>query len=486
MNGRQALAFVACLMVFGEALAAQLPWGRVLPKPAPGGNAIVIEGEALAGQLGTTSGQASVQQMAAFGAFWSGGAQLFWAPTQIGARLSTRIQAPAAGNYSVAACFTRAPDYGIVQVAINQANVGAPFNGYDARVAHSGKVVLGVAALQAGVNALSLDVVGKDARASGLLVGLDLLELTPAGAVAGPGPALVSPSVAEALGQTPPPTAPVVQTFTPPTLLARAVMAQRFTAVTPHPAQFKVTKGPLFQLPNEDLRPTIQKLGFQLRDQGGRGTCSVHAMTFLLEYMYATRRNLNFRDLSEEYLNYAANLVTGKMVDGDFFSNLDLGYQKWGTYPEALVPYKATFDPKYKVPQAYMDVAKKWVRFQADFIKPWDANTGATMGQLYSVFINLEKNTPVAIGMWWPKPGLFKTVNINGVDVMAVPQQRNVDCVDGHSVAIVGYRKDPAFPGGGYFIFRNSWGANWGDQGYGYLPFEYALKYANDLVAYRE
>jgi len=255
--------------------------------------------------------------------------------------------------------------------------------------------------------------------------------------------------------------------------------------VKPHPAEFKVIKG-VFELPNEDLRPRVQKLGLQLRDQAGRGTCSVHAMTFLLEYMYATRKNLNFQDLSEEYLNYAANLVTGKMVDGDFFSNLDLGYQKWGIYPEALVPYKTTFDPKYKVPQAYMDVAKKWARFGADFIKPWNANAGATMGQLYNVFICLEKNTPVAIGMWWPKPGMFKTATINGVDVMVVPQQRNVDCVDGHSVAIVGYRKDPAFPGGGYFIFRNSWGANWGDQGYGYLPFDYALKYANDLVAYRE
>jgi hypothetical protein len=209
-------------------------------------------------------------------------------------------------------------------------------------------------------------------------------------------------------------------------------------------------------------------------------------MTFLLEYMYATQKNLNFRDLSEEYLNYAGNLVTGKMVDGDFYSNLDLGYQKWGIYPEGLVPYKAAFDPKYKVPQAYMDVAKKWARFQADFIKEWDADTGATMGQLYKVMTYLEKNTPVAVGMWWPTKGNFKTTEIKGLDVMVVPTKRKVDCADGHSVVLVGYRKDPAFAGGGYFIFRNSYGAGWGDEGYGYLPFDYLLKYANDLLAYRE
>ncbi|MBM4033076.1 MAG: C1 family peptidase [Planctomycetes bacterium] len=488
MNGKLALMAMACLVAWG-ASAGQLPWGRALPvpQPAPMGNTIVVEGEALAGLSGTTNGQVSAQQMATFGTAWSGGAQLYWVPTQVGARLSTRIQAPATGNYSVAAAFTRAPDYGTVQLSIGQAKVGAPFNGYDGRVSHSGKLLLGVAALQAGPNALILDVVGKDPRATGLMVGLDVLELTPAAVVApAAGATVVTPAVVAALRQAPPPTAPVVATFEPPLALARPVMVQAFSAVKPHPAEFKVIKSGAFELPNEDLRPSIQKLALQLRDQGGRGTCSVHAMTFLLEYMYATRKNLNFHDLSEEYLNYAANLVSGKMVDGDFFSNLDLGYQKWGAYPEALVPYKAIFDPKYKVPQAYMDVGKKWVRFGADFIKPWNANTGATMGQLYEVFIYLEKNTPVAIGMWWPKPGFFKTTTIKGVDVMAAPQKRNVDCVDGHSVAIVGYRKDPAFPGGGYFIFRNSWGANWGDQGYGYLPFDYALKYANDLVAYRE
>lgn len=481
LAGVAVLAALSCAAL--EARAGQLFRVPVAPLPPPGGNAIVIEGEALAGACGTTNGTVAAQPMAPFGTAWSGGAQLYWVPTVVGARLSTRIQAPAAGNYSVAAAFTRAPDYGIVQLSINQAKLGAPFDGYSPRVSHSGKVPLGIVALQAGANALFIEVVGKSPRSAGLMVGLDFLELTPAGAAAGP--SVVTPNLVE-LGPVPLPTAPVVQAFTAPAVLTRAVIPQPFRAVPKHAALFKVIKSAAFQFPNEDLRPTIQKLQLAIRDQGGRGTCSVHAMTFLLEYMYATRKNLNFRDLSEEYLNYAANLVTGKMVDGDFFSNLDLGYQKWGTYPEGLVPYKPTFDPKYKVPQVYMDVAKKWVRFQADFIKPWNADTGVTMGQVYSVLIYLEKNTPVAVGMWWPKPGFFKTTNINGVDVMVVPQKRKVDCEDGHSVVIVGYRKDPAFPGGGYFIFRNSWGPTWGDQGHGYIPFDYVLKFANDLVVYRE
>lgn len=40
-----------------------------------------------------------------------------------------------------------------------------------------------------------------------------------------------------------------------------------------------------------------------------------------------------------------------------------------------------------------------------------------------------------------------------------------------HAVTVLGYQIDERYDGGGYFIFRNSWGSKWGAQGYGYLPF---------------
>jgi hypothetical protein len=208
-------------------------------------------------------------------------------------------------------------------------------------------------------------------------------------------------------------------------------------------------------------------------------------MTFLLEYMYGTRLIVTANDLSEEYLNYTTNLVSGVNGDGDFFDKLDAGYQTWGIIPELTVPYQST--PVGSVSQDILNTGKRWTRFKAFFIKSWDSSKGATQSELDLAIRCLDQNIPVAFGGWWFRSGKWSTYIINGIEVMDVPatSQKTIVLEDGHSVPLVGYRRDTAFPGGGYFVFRNSWGQGWGDNGYGYMPFAYVLNYANDLVAYK-
>ena len=255
-----------------------------------------------------------------------------------------------------------------------------------------------------------------------------------------------------------------------------------FRAVKPYHVPLR--SPPQGSLPQVDLRPAIQTLNLAIRAQAPRGTCSVFALTFLLEYIYGTRLPPTANDLSEEYLNYAANLISGVNADGDFFDKLDAGYQAWGIVSEAKVPYQST--AVGSISQAILNSGKMWARFKADFVKPWDSSKGATQNQVDKVISYLDRNIPVAFGGWWFQPGKWTTKLINGVEVMDVPaiNQKTIVLEDGHSVALVGYRRDTAFPGGGYFVFRNSWGATWGDNGYGYMPFGYVLSYANDLVAY--
>jgi hypothetical protein len=257
------------------------------------------------------------------------------------------------------------------------------------------------------------------------------------------------------------------------------IFDRKFTAVKPYPILIAAPPA----LPQVDLRPAIRSLGLAIRNQGSRGTCSVFAMTFLLEFMYGTRLGTPVNDLSEEYLNYVANLVSGNTGDGDFFSNLDAGYQAWGIVPEAALAYQPV--EVTTVSQDVLDRGKLWSRFRADFIKPWDTAKGAAQNQVDRAIAYLDRQIPVACGSWWPDSAHWSTSVIDGVEVMDVPSAtlKHVAVFDGHSVALVGYRRDNAFPGGGYFVFRNSWGP-WGDHGYGYMPFSYVLTFTNDLVAY--
>ena len=49
---------------------------------------------------------------------------------------------------------------------------------------------------------------------------------------------------------------------------------------------------------------------------------------------------------------------------------------------------------------------------------------------------------------------------------------------DGHSVLLVGFKDDPAQPGGGVFLIRNSGGGVHD----GSMPYQYACAYVNDAA----
>jgi hypothetical protein len=261
-----------------------------------------------------------------------------------------------------------------------------------------------------------------------------------------------------------------------------------WTAVSPHPARIAAVIPNGVNIPAADLRPGIARLGLGIRNQGTRGTCSVHAMTFLLEYMAAARRNRRYGDLAEEYLNAVANLASGKSDDGDFFAILDQGYRKYGIVREGQFAYQASYNASLAPSASLMSFGQSTLgqdQLLARFIKPWDNTTGASEAQLSEVMKLLQQRVPVAVGMWWPISGKFQTSVVAGVSIVSDLGKLPAGWLkDGHSVVLVGYAQHSHFPGGGYFIFRNSFGPTWGNSGHGYISFEYLRKYANDLVAY--
>jgi hypothetical protein len=212
---------------------------------------------------------------------------------------------------------------------------------------------------------------------------------------------------------------------------------------------------------SRDFRAEIARRGIGIRDQGPRGTCSIFAMTFLLEYAYTELLGSAYSDLSEEYMNHVANVATGKTDDGDIFGSVAAGYDNFGVIHENEMPYNPNrvYDfnavtitgPMYAEGQSLL---QNGLRLEGHFVVPL-SEPGATQEQFNTLLDYLAKGVPVAVGR-------------------------------SHSLAAVGYKYDSTWDGGGYLIFKNSYGPTADDHGYRLESFASVMSTVNDAYVYEQ
>ncbi|WP_309709739.1 C1 family peptidase [Armatimonas sp.] len=225
-----------------------------------------------------------------------------------------------------------------------------------------------------------------------------------------------------------------------------------------------------------DLRPEVAKLRMMARSQGSRGTCSVFAMTFCIEFLLRKKRKLS-EPLSVEFLNWAKNTATGQKKDGDFFDRIAAGFERYGMAGESALPYAPRYNAELTPEPPLLEKAKQTPRLKGHFIKPWSTQEVITDRQVGEMKAILRRGIPVAIGLRWPKGGKGKDVSIEGLSVMDyIPAS---DVFDGHSLALVGYSDE-----GKLWVFANWAGPSWGDKGFGYMSDAYLRPYINDAYVY--
>jgi hypothetical protein len=223
-----------------------------------------------------------------------------------------------------------------------------------------------------------------------------------------------------------------------------------------------------------DLKPQFDKFGLEARLQGGRGACTLFAVTALADFEYARKMGGPPHPFSEEYLVWSTHDASNRKDDSAVIFRAVHFLNQLGICADQYMPYAGKKEDAITDPSAEARANAKLHagRWKVHWIRRLDFKQRLTDNELRAIKKALIAGHPVAISMALPK-------KLKGASLLEVPAADAVGY--GHSIALVGY-SDNDKPGGGVLHFRNSWGPGWGTAGYGELSYAYARAYLYDAV----
>lgn len=199
-----------------------------------------------------------------------------------------------------------------------------------------------------------------------------------------------------------------------------------------------------------------------VEDQGMLGSCVANAITNSYELMQRKEDISKFKELSKLYTYYHARYIE-KSVDADYgvvyIKNALMAVKKFGICTEELWPYKINYFAKQPSPDCYADACTRRIP------------SYTYVNTLNNMLENITEYKPIVIGMT-----VYKSfMNLTKSDpVVPLPTETDLE-VGGHAVTVVGYSIPDST-----FLIKNSFGVDWGNNGYALLPFEYVRLYAFD------
>lgn len=208
--------------------------------------------------------------------------------------------------------------------------------------------------------------------------------------------------------------------------------------------------------PAVDLRPFCSPI----EDQGNIGSCTANAAVGLMEY-YERRALGRHFDASRLFIYKATRKLLGWKGDtGAYLRDTMKAMVLFGAPPERYWPY---VEAKYEdEPDAFCYSfasnfqALKYFRLDPPGMAPKD------------VLLNVKKRLAAGLPCMFGFSVYSSMPGVNSGN-SHIPYPTSADRLSGgHAVIAVGY--DDAE---GSLLIRNSWGANWGDAGYGWLPYAY-------------
>jgi len=214
----------------------------------------------------------------------------------------------------------------------------------------------------------------------------------------------------------------------------------------------------------------LRKWCSPIENQGNIGSCTAHAVAGVAEY-FENKSFGKYDDVSRLFLyKVSRNLLQTTGDTGAYLKTALGALVLFGLPPEKYWPYDTTrfdeepstfcyafannykcvsyfrHDPAGLTPKKVLESVKKYI------------NSGVPSIFGFTVYQSIRS----AISGNIPFPATSEKV------------------LGGHAIAAFGYDDDKVIDGPkptkGALLIRNSWGEEWGEKGYGWLPYEYVLQ----------